>query len=108
MAASSGRFRLCGLVRNLSRLQEEQQQREVPHRRHPGISHLKTVRLPEALSQGARLLLEQSPIRRVEESARELSDFLWSRKRAVEDRELQTRARHLWERLAGSAEGNPS
>ncbi|XP_067870553.1 ribosome assembly protein METTL17, mitochondrial isoform X2 [Heterodontus francisci] len=114
MAAVKGRVRLCGLVRRLStpaphtgeaegpgRLPEQ-----VPHRRHPGISNLKTIRLPEPLSQAARLLLEQNPISRMEDCARELSNFLWSRKRAVEDRELQARAQRLWERFQGSAESS--
>ncbi|XP_041036719.1 methyltransferase-like protein 17, mitochondrial isoform X2 [Carcharodon carcharias] len=116
MAAARGGFRLVTGGRGLSsparrlgddpsRLSPRQEAEEqVPHRRHPGISNLKTIRLPDALSQGVRLLLEQSPIRRLEDGARELSDFLWSRKRAVEDRELRARAQRLWERLAGSAE----
>ncbi|XP_038630733.1 methyltransferase-like protein 17, mitochondrial [Scyliorhinus canicula] len=115
MAAAPGRFRMCGLVRRFGssspareeapRLPEQQQ---LPHRRHPGIGHLKTIRLPEELLQGVRLLSEQTPIRRMEESARELTNFLWSRKRAVEARELQTRAQRLWEKVAGSAERGPT
>ncbi|GCB81178.1 hypothetical protein scyTo_0021793, partial [Scyliorhinus torazame] len=66
MAAGPGRFRMCGLVRPFSsspaqRLGEEARrlpEQQVPHRRHPGIGHLKTIRLPQELSQGVRLLLE--------------------------------------------------
>uniref|UniRef100_UPI00398EE635 ribosome assembly protein METTL17, mitochondrial isoform X2 n=1 Tax=Pristiophorus japonicus TaxID=55135 RepID=UPI00398EE635 len=77
---------------------------QLPHRRHPGRSNLGAVRLPEPLSQAARLLLEENPIGRLEDSARELSDFLWSRKRAPEDAELRARAQRLEQRLRGSAE----
>ncbi|XP_060677342.1 methyltransferase-like protein 17, mitochondrial [Hemiscyllium ocellatum] len=76
----------------------------LPHRRHPGICRLPAVHLPQALIQAVRLLLPtgETPIRRLEDCARELSNFLWSRKRPVEDPELQERAQRLWERLTGS------
>ncbi|XP_072126196.1 ribosome assembly protein METTL17, mitochondrial isoform X1 [Mobula birostris] len=66
-----------------------------PHRRHPGISALGTLRLPEALRQAAQLRLHANPINCLEENARDLTNFLWSRQRAVEDVELRARARGL-------------
>ncbi|XP_064416492.1 methyltransferase-like protein 17, mitochondrial isoform X2 [Latimeria chalumnae] len=76
-----------------------------PHRRHPGISCLKTVRLPAQLSEAAQLLLQNNSIRNMSEGVQDLTNFLWSRKRPVEDKELQSRAQHLEQRLRGTESG---
>uniref|UniRef100_V9KZ78 Methyltransferase-like protein 17, mitochondrial n=1 Tax=Callorhinchus milii TaxID=7868 RepID=V9KZ78_CALMI len=70
-----------------------------PHRKHAGISRLPTLRLPPALSQAVQLYLAKHPIPRLRESCRELGNYLWSRKRPVEDRELRVRAAEVETRV---------
>ncbi|XP_029470801.1 methyltransferase-like protein 17, mitochondrial isoform X2 [Rhinatrema bivittatum] len=72
---------------------------QVPHRRHPGILHMKMVKLPQEVSNSARLLLQNSSLRQLEEKVQALTNYLWSRKCPMEDSELQTRATQLEERL---------
>lgn len=71
----------------------------VPHRQHPGILKLKKVTLPPDVMDGAQLLVQKCSITRLEERCKSLTHFLWSRKRPVEDRELQRRAIELEKRL---------
>ncbi|XP_069798621.1 ribosome assembly protein METTL17, mitochondrial [Narcine bancroftii] len=78
--------------------------RELPHRRHPGISSLKTLHLPEELRQAALLLLQENPINCLEDNVRNLNNFLWSRKRAVEDSEVRAQARKLVEKFREEAD----
>lgn len=103
------------------------------HRKHPGVTNMKTLRMPEELQTAARsiihsklLELPSSSIRtcpeigsewrpnlrslcllgaqvtRLTERTRELTNFLWSRKRPVENATLRKKAmsleKELWER----------
>lgn len=103
------------------------------HRKHPGVTNLKTLRLPEELQTAARSIIHSqllmwlslaifsgpeislkcsfdssipSPVgaqvTRLTDRARTLTNFLWSRKRAVEDVTLRKKAvsleKELWER----------
>uniref|UniRef100_A0A8C1E6C5 Ribosome assembly protein METTL17, mitochondrial n=1 Tax=Cyprinus carpio carpio TaxID=630221 RepID=A0A8C1E6C5_CYPCA len=59
-----------------------------PHRKHPGVTNLKTVRLPEQLQVAAQSVLKSD----LSEKAHKLSNFLWSRKRATETSQLREKA----------------
>uniref|UniRef100_A0A8C2AIJ8 Ribosome assembly protein METTL17, mitochondrial n=1 Tax=Cyprinus carpio TaxID=7962 RepID=A0A8C2AIJ8_CYPCA len=58
-----------------------------PHRKHPGVTNLKTVRLPEQLQVAAQSVLKN--VKSLSEKAHKLSNFLWSRKRATETSQLR-------------------
>uniref|UniRef100_A0A8C3GBS1 Ribosome assembly protein METTL17, mitochondrial n=1 Tax=Cyclopterus lumpus TaxID=8103 RepID=A0A8C3GBS1_CYCLU len=61
------------------------------HKKHPGVTNLKTLRLPDELQTAARSIIHSS-----------LTNFLWSKKRAVEDSTLRQKAvsleKELWEK----------
>uniref|UniRef100_A0A8C2K4P9 Ribosome assembly protein METTL17, mitochondrial n=1 Tax=Cyprinus carpio TaxID=7962 RepID=A0A8C2K4P9_CYPCA len=61
-----------------------------PHRKHPGVTNLKTVRLPEQLQVAAQSVLKN--VKSLSEKAHKLSNFLWSRKRATETSQLREKA----------------
>ncbi|XP_027009417.2 methyltransferase-like protein 17, mitochondrial [Tachysurus fulvidraco] len=65
------------------------------HRKHPGVTNLKTIRLPEELHSAALSVIYSSEVKDLSERARKLTNFLWSRKRAVESHELRERAIEL-------------
>ncbi|KAL8176498.1 UNVERIFIED_CONTAM: hypothetical protein K2H54_035620 [Gekko kuhli] len=75
----------------------------VPHRKHPGIVRLKTVQLPPELIESARFLVADSSMRSVEEQAKALTNYLWTRKRPIEEAELLRKARYLEQKLRGEA-----
>ncbi|XP_060729619.1 methyltransferase-like protein 17, mitochondrial isoform X2 [Tachysurus vachellii] len=62
------------------------------HRKHPGVTNLKTIRLPEELHSAALSVIYNSEVKDLPERAHKLTNFLWSRKRAVESHELRERA----------------
>uniref|UniRef100_A0A8D2AHJ6 Ribosome assembly protein METTL17, mitochondrial n=1 Tax=Sciurus vulgaris TaxID=55149 RepID=A0A8D2AHJ6_SCIVU len=66
-----------------------------PHRKHPGILQLPHVRLPQALTNTAQVLLVESAMPNVEMQVQALTNYLWSRHLPVEPEELQRRAIHL-------------
>ncbi|XP_036984522.2 methyltransferase-like protein 17, mitochondrial [Artibeus jamaicensis] len=70
-----------------------------PHRRHPGILQLPSVRLPQALADTAQLLLLESSMPNVEKQVQALINYLWSRHLPVEPEELQRWAVHLEKRF---------
>ncbi|XP_028283007.1 methyltransferase-like protein 17, mitochondrial [Parambassis ranga] len=74
----------------------------VPHRKHPGVTNLKTLRLPEELQIAAQSIIHRAQVSRLAERAHKLTNYLWSRKRAVEDRTLRQTAasleKELWEK----------
>uniref|UniRef100_A0A3B3ZNF3 Ribosome assembly protein METTL17, mitochondrial n=1 Tax=Periophthalmus magnuspinnatus TaxID=409849 RepID=A0A3B3ZNF3_9GOBI len=76
-----------------------------PHRKHPGVTNLKTLRLPEKLQVAARSIIhrEYTQIKGLDVKAQNLVDFLWSRKRKVEDGALRQKAlnleRELWSKV---------
>uniref|UniRef100_A0A8C2CU11 Methyltransferase like 17 n=1 Tax=Cyprinus carpio TaxID=7962 RepID=A0A8C2CU11_CYPCA len=63
-----------------------------PHRKHPGVTNLKTVRLPEQLQEAAQSVLKRAEVKSLTERAHKLSNFLWSRKRAIETSQLREKA----------------
>ncbi|KAA0719474.1 Methyltransferase-like protein 17, mitochondrial [Triplophysa tibetana] len=66
-----------------------------PHRKHPGVTNLKTVRLPEPLQDAALSVLRRAEVKGLTERAQKLANFLWSRKRAAEPSQLREKARLL-------------
>ncbi|XP_005284273.2 methyltransferase-like protein 17, mitochondrial isoform X1 [Chrysemys picta bellii] len=71
----------------------------VPHRRHPGVLHLRSVRLPAELVKAAQLLVEQSTMHGLKDQVVALTNYLWSRKRPLEASELQRRGQQLEQQL---------
>uniref|UniRef100_A0A8C1YFH1 Ribosome assembly protein METTL17, mitochondrial n=1 Tax=Cyprinus carpio TaxID=7962 RepID=A0A8C1YFH1_CYPCA len=70
-----------------------------PHRKHPGVTNLKTVRLPEQLQESKVLVFRAFKsvcvlkcTYHLTERAHKLSNFLWSRKRAIETSQLREKA----------------
>ncbi|KAM6202771.1 ribosome assembly protein METTL17, mitochondrial [Rhynchocyon petersi] len=75
-----------------------------PHRQHPGILHLRAVRLPQALVNAAQLLLLKRSGANVEKQVQALTNYLWSRHLPVEPEELQSRAVHLEKKILENAD----
>ncbi|XP_035655456.1 methyltransferase-like protein 17, mitochondrial isoform X2 [Oncorhynchus keta] len=73
-----------------------------PHRKHPGVTNLKTLRLPDELQKAAQAIIHGTEVSGLVDKARSLTNFLWSRKRAPEDVTLRERAmaleNNLWEK----------
>ncbi|XP_071347029.1 ribosome assembly protein METTL17, mitochondrial [Trachinotus anak] len=73
-----------------------------PHRKHPGVTNLKTLRLPEELQAAARSIIHRAQVPRLTDRTRSLTNSLWSRKRAVENVTLRKKAvsmeKELWEK----------
>ncbi|KAG7220862.1 hypothetical protein INR49_031314 [Caranx melampygus] len=71
-----------------------------PHRKHPGVTNLKTLRLPDELQTAARSIIHRAQVTRLTERSHKLTNMLWSRKRAVEDKSLRQKAvaleKELW------------
>ncbi|XP_030067248.1 ribosome assembly protein METTL17, mitochondrial isoform X2 [Microcaecilia unicolor] len=80
--------------------------KQVPHRKHPGILHMKMVKLPQQLCDVARLLLQCSSKRLLEEQVQSLTNYLWSRKRPVESYELQAHASQLEKKVRNKIESS--
>ncbi|XP_074544399.1 ribosome assembly protein METTL17, mitochondrial [Halichoeres trimaculatus] len=72
------------------------------HRKHPGVTNMKTLRLPEELQMAARSIIHKTQVAQLTERAQSLTNFLWSRKRAIEDLTLRKKAlcleKELWEK----------
>ncbi|XP_062259813.1 methyltransferase-like protein 17, mitochondrial [Platichthys flesus] len=72
------------------------------HRKHPGVTNLKTLSLPEELQMAAKSIIQRAPVNRLSERTHSFANFLWSRKRAVEDVTLRRTAvsleRELWKK----------
>ncbi|XP_056452728.1 methyltransferase-like protein 17, mitochondrial [Gadus chalcogrammus] len=66
-----------------------------PHRKHPGVTNLKTLRLPEQLQRAAQSIVLGAQIKGLSDRAQSLTQYLWSRKRPVEDLNLRKRAKSL-------------
>ncbi|XP_075068855.1 ribosome assembly protein METTL17, mitochondrial [Mixophyes fleayi] len=71
----------------------------VPHRKHPGLIKLKKAHLPQEAQDAAHLLLKRCTVRQLEESVASLNNYLWSRKRPIEDNELRGKAAELENKL---------
>uniref|UniRef100_A0A670JL43 Methyltransferase like 17 n=1 Tax=Podarcis muralis TaxID=64176 RepID=A0A670JL43_PODMU len=68
---------------------------KIPHRQHPGILHLKNVRLPSELVEVAQFLVTESSMRNLEQQTKALTNYLWSRKRPLEAADLRRKAHEL-------------
>ncbi|KAM9349332.1 ribosome assembly protein METTL17, mitochondrial [Symphorus nematophorus] len=72
------------------------------HRKHPGVTNLKTLHLPEELHMAARSIIHRAQVTRLSDRTRSLTNFLWSRKRAIDDSTLRKKAvgleKELWEK----------
>ncbi|XP_068427708.1 ribosome assembly protein METTL17, mitochondrial [Clinocottus analis] len=72
------------------------------HKKHPGVTNLKTLRLPDELQTAARSIIHRAPVARLTDRSRSLTNYLWSKKRAVEDSTLRQKAvsleKELWEK----------
>ncbi|KAM9791493.1 methyltransferase-like protein 17, mitochondrial [Syngnathus typhle] len=92
--------------RNLSAVAKPQSKADFlqgePHKRHPGVTHLKTLRLPEELLVAARSIIHRSQVTQLPDRALKLTNFLWSRKRAAEDSAVRKKAvsleKELWKK----------
>nr|XP_061795442.1 methyltransferase-like protein 17, mitochondrial [Nerophis lumbriciformis] len=73
-----------------------------PHKRHPGVTHLKTLRLPEELVTAARSIIDRAQVAHLPDRARKLTNYFWSRKRAAEDSVVRKKAvsleKELWKK----------
>ncbi|KAE8633930.1 hypothetical protein XENTR_v10002154 [Xenopus tropicalis] len=74
----------------------------VPHRKHPGVINLKVVQLPKEAQDAAKVLLQGSTIRDLQGHVNSLNNFLWSRKRPAEDKDLRVRAEELEKKFRAS------
>uniref|UniRef100_A0A672I8Z9 Ribosome assembly protein METTL17, mitochondrial n=1 Tax=Salarias fasciatus TaxID=181472 RepID=A0A672I8Z9_SALFA len=74
-----------------------------PHRKHPGVTNLKTLRLPQELQIAAQSVIQRAEVAELSERVRKLTNFLWSRKRLIEDVALRKRAVNLEKELWGKA-----
>ncbi|KAM7379698.1 hypothetical protein PAMP_005232 [Pampus punctatissimus] len=72
------------------------------HRKHPGVTNMKILRLPDELQTAACSIIHRAQVTRLTDRALSLTNFLWSRKRAVEDFTLRDKAvsleKKLWEK----------
>ncbi|KAF3698667.1 Methyltransferase-like protein 17, mitochondrial [Channa argus] len=73
-----------------------------PHKKHPGVTNLKTLHLPEELQMAAQSIIHRAQVARLTDRIRSLTNILWSRKRPVEDVTLRQKAvsleKELWEK----------
>ncbi|XP_042354258.1 methyltransferase-like protein 17, mitochondrial [Plectropomus leopardus] len=76
--------------------------KQEPHRKHPGVTNLKTLRLPDELHMAAQSIIHRAQVPRLTDRTCSLTNFLWSRKRATEDSTLRKKAlsmeKELWEK----------
>ncbi|XP_078725072.1 ribosome assembly protein METTL17, mitochondrial [Lampetra fluviatilis] len=61
-------------------------------RKHPGIGHVQSVKIPEPLRQGVKVVLAKFQIPHLPERIKELCNYLWSRTLPIEMQPLQRRA----------------
>ncbi|XP_063951173.1 methyltransferase-like protein 17, mitochondrial isoform X1 [Lytechinus pictus] len=69
------------------------------HRRHAGVRQMKTIKLPDVLTDNIASVLDGLTIRNLIPEATRLSNYLSSRKRPVEESELRAAARHFSEEI---------
>uniref|UniRef100_A0A8C6XDC8 Methyltransferase like 17 n=1 Tax=Naja naja TaxID=35670 RepID=A0A8C6XDC8_NAJNA len=104
-------LRLATIVPNVSQVDNSSNfLNNIPHRKHPGILHLKCVTLPPELVQAVSFwvallfFLPESPIRDMEKKSESFSNYLWSRKRPIELKDLRKKAQLLEQKLRKDAE----
>ncbi|XP_026543875.1 methyltransferase-like protein 17, mitochondrial [Notechis scutatus] len=97
--------KLATIVPNVSQVDNSSNfLNNIPHRKHPGILHLKCVKLPPELVQAVSFWVAQSPIRDMEKKSESFSNYLWSRKRPIELKDLRKKAQLLEQKLRKDAE----
>lgn len=73
-----------------------------PHRKHPGVTNLKTLKLPQELQIAAQSIIHRAAVAQLPDRVHKLTNFLWSRKRLIEDAALRQKAvsleKELWEK----------
>ncbi|XP_028296630.1 methyltransferase-like protein 17, mitochondrial [Gouania willdenowi] len=73
-----------------------------PHRKHDGVINLKTLRLPEELQNAARSIIYSSQVKQLSDHTKKLTNYLWSRKRLVDNQTLRQKAvsleKEMWEK----------
>ncbi|XP_029310030.1 LOW QUALITY PROTEIN: methyltransferase-like protein 17, mitochondrial [Cottoperca gobio] len=74
-----------------------------PHKKHPGLTNLKTLCLPEELQTAARSIIQGARVTKLTDRALSLTNFLWSRKSAVDDSTLRKKAVTLEKELRKTA-----
>ncbi|XP_042562085.1 methyltransferase-like protein 17, mitochondrial [Clupea harengus] len=79
-----------------------------PYRKHPGVTNLKAQRLPDELQRGALYIIKNAQVSDLTEKAQRLSNFLWSRKRKVEDAQLRAKAMALEKALWSASQEHPT
>ncbi|XP_067325903.1 ribosome assembly protein METTL17, mitochondrial isoform X1 [Anolis sagrei] len=72
---------------------------KLPHRKHPGVVHLKNISLPSELVEAARFLVSKSSMRNMEKQTKALANYLWSRKRPMETVDLRKKAEQVEQQL---------
>ncbi|KAG5841687.1 hypothetical protein ANANG_G00169350 [Anguilla anguilla] len=63
-----------------------------PHRKHPGVTALKSISLPEDLQRAALSVIHGATMSRLADRSHRLTNFLWSRQRQTEDSALRKKA----------------
>ncbi|KAG7524631.1 methyltransferase 17, mitochondrial [Solea senegalensis] len=81
-----------------------------PHRKHPGVTNLKCLRLPKELQVAAQSIIKSAEVTQLPQRSHALTNLLWSRKRAVEDATLRKRAvsleKKLWDEAMEKSSGD--
>ncbi|XP_073527304.1 ribosome assembly protein METTL17, mitochondrial [Phyllobates terribilis] len=67
----------------------------VPHRKHPGILRMNLARVPIEAQDAVQVLLQRTVVRQLEEHVTSLNNYLWSRKRPPEDKDLREKAMEI-------------
>ncbi|XP_070575004.1 ribosome assembly protein METTL17, mitochondrial-like [Ptychodera flava] len=70
-----------------------------PHRKHPGLVRPKTIILPENLQKALQFVFKEYSGRELAEKSKALVNYLWSRKRPVEDSEVRRTAMAMAKQL---------
>lgn len=68
-------------------------------RRHPGALGVRTVSLPEPLKEAVSVVLQDYPNKNVQKDAQVLSQYLWSRRPALEPEEAKMRYYEVREKI---------
>ncbi|XP_062386567.1 methyltransferase-like protein 17, mitochondrial [Sardina pilchardus] len=79
-----------------------------PHRKHPGVTNLKAQHLPDDLVRGALYIIKNAQVSDLAGKSQRLSNFLWSRKRKVEDAQLRAKAVALEKTLRSASQNHPT
>ncbi|XP_076149818.1 ribosome assembly protein METTL17, mitochondrial [Alosa pseudoharengus] len=79
-----------------------------PHRKHPGVTNLKAQHIPDELMRGALYIIKNAQVSDLAGKSQRLSNFLWSRKRKVEDAQLRAKAVALEKAFLSTSQKHPT